>query len=39
MTVRYSWEPVLLGSAGVARATRCRSSTPIRFLIVNGDTL
>jgi NDP-sugar pyrophosphorylase family protein len=38
MTVRYSWEPVLLGSAGGPRhALPLINSDP--FLIVNGDTL
>lgn len=38
MTVRYSWEPTLLGSAGGPRhALPLLNSDP--FLIVNGDTL
>jgi NDP-sugar pyrophosphorylase family protein len=38
MTVRYSWEPVLLGSAGGPRhALPLINSDP--FLIINGDTL
>jgi mannose-1-phosphate guanylyltransferase len=38
MTVRYSWEPTLLGSAGGPRhALPLINSDP--FLIVNGDTL
>lgn len=38
MTVRYSWEPALLGSAGGPRhALPLINSDP--FLIVNGDTL
>ena len=38
MTVRYSWEPTLLGSAGGPRhALPLLNSDP--FLLVNGDTL
>jgi NDP-sugar pyrophosphorylase family protein len=46
MRVRYSWETPVLGSAGgprraipLLRPPSCPSSSPLTFLIVNGDTL
>jgi mannose-1-phosphate guanylyltransferase len=38
LDVRYSWEPVILGSAGGPRRARPLLDAE-RFLIVNGDTL
>ena len=38
VTVRYSWEPVILGSAGGPRRALPLLDAP-RFFIVNGDTL